>query len=100
MIPNSLKALKNWVLWRYEARNGKQTKVPYQPSRKLAKSNNPGTWSAFDEVQSLASHYSGIGFCLSDNIVGIDLDHCVNDGVLTDEANEILQKFKSVAVLL
>jgi hypothetical protein len=92
-IPLTLRAMKNWVLWRYEARDGKQTKVPYQPNRKLAKSNMPETWCDFDTAVSVMSHYSGIGFCLSDDIVGIDLDHCISEGVITDAAKEILSAF-------
>lgn len=92
-IPVTLRNMHNWVLWRYEARDGKQTKVPYQPSRKLAKSNMPETWSDFESAVAVMSHYSGIGFCLSDDIVGIDLDHCISDGVITDAANEILSAF-------
>jgi hypothetical protein len=92
-IPMTLRAMRNWVLWSYEAREGKQTKVPYQPSHRRAKTNMPETWCDFDTAMSAVARYSGIGFCLSGDIVGIDLDHCISEGVITDAANEILRAF-------
>jgi putative DNA primase/helicase len=39
-VPDSLTELDQWVLWRYETRNGKPTKVPFQVSGKPADMGN------------------------------------------------------------
>lgn len=77
-IPAELKALPRWVCWKFEQRGGKVTKVPYTPTGRRAKSNDPATWAAFDECR--AAHeggcFDGIGFQLDGSgIVGVDIDH-------------------------
>ena len=44
-IPKELIDQRNWVLWRWERRNGKLTKPPYQASGKLASSSDQSTWN-------------------------------------------------------
>jgi primase-polymerase (primpol)-like protein len=79
-VPDDLTELDQWVLWRYESRNGKTTKVPYQVSGQRADSTKPETWAVFDDaVQSWSRQrrqYAGVGFVFSreDPFAGIDLD--------------------------
>ena len=79
-IPTTMKAHPQWVLWRTEQRDGKATKVPYQPSDRRASTTDPQTWSSFDEVQQAyeAGGFDGVGFVFSeyDDLVFIDLDGC------------------------
>jgi hypothetical protein len=82
-IPEELRTLPNWIVWRLEKRATKagvvqQTKVPYNArSQKHAKSNDPATWSSFsDASEALKRGYNGLGFCLSYPYVGVDLDGC------------------------
>ncbi|NJL06351.1 MAG: DUF3987 domain-containing protein [Chloroflexaceae bacterium] len=98
-IPDELKARDQWVLWRYVARNGKQTKVPYQCSGTAAKSSDPETWAPFDavwsEYQQHPTRWAGVGFVFSpdDPFVGVDLDDCIlEDGTLTDRARTIVDQ--------
>ena len=49
-IPAQVKIFRQWLLWRYEERDGKWTKVPYQISGALASVTNPQTWNDFDAV--------------------------------------------------
>ena len=52
-LPTALASLVNrphWVLWRWEKPKDKFTKVPYQPSGRRAKNNDPTTWSSYDVV--------------------------------------------------
>lgn len=77
-IPAELKKERRWVCWKFEQRSGKMTKVPYTPTGRRAKSNDPATWAAFDECR--AAHeggcFDGIGFQLDGSgIVGVDIDH-------------------------
>lgn len=77
-IPAELKALPRWVCWKFEQRGGKMTKVPYTPTGRRAKSNDPATWAAFDECRAAheRGRFDGIGFQLDGSgIVGVDIDH-------------------------
>jgi len=49
-VPDDLAERDQWVLWRYESRYGRPTKVPYQASGKPADSTNPGTWTMFEDA--------------------------------------------------
>ncbi|HDX9541499.1 MULTISPECIES: DUF927 domain-containing protein [Bacillus] len=93
-IPTELKSTPNWVLWRAEVRNGKSTKVPFRINGTMAQSNNRNTWSTFEEVleEYQQGDYSGIGFMFSkeDAFIGIDIDHCVQEGEFTDLAKDIM----------
>jgi hypothetical protein len=100
-VPDSLAELDQWIVWRYEQRDGgKPTKVPYQINGSLASSTDPKTWCSFDEAlktwQQHSSHWSGIGFVFSatDPFFGIDLDDCLDAaGKLKPWAQPIIEKF-------
>jgi putative DNA primase/helicase len=78
VIPQELRARGQWVVWRSEVRDGKPTKVPYQPSGDKASSTNPRTWITYEEATRAAARFDGIGFVLSkdDPLVGLDFDAC------------------------
>jgi putative DNA primase/helicase len=65
-VPGSLAELEQWLLWRYEQRDGKPTKVPYQINGTRASSTDPATWCAFESAlnawQKHPSRWAGIGF--------------------------------------
>lgn len=114
-IPDSLKALRQWVSWRYVWNAKKRDRVtgqlgawdkpPKQPFSDLpATSTDPETWRPFDEV--LGAYHSrgtsGVGLVLADDckpnaLYAIDLDTCRDPqtGVITDEAKEIVAKMAS-----
>ena len=76
-IPQSLKEMKRWVLYRCEERDGRMTKVPLNAiSGNYAKSNDSITWSSFKLALSGCIKYNaeGLGFMMGNGIVGIDLD--------------------------
>jgi putative DNA primase/helicase len=92
-VPELLKKKKAWVNWRADEREGRLTKVPYTPTGGRASTTNPATWSSFDAVMS-ANSYSGIGIVLIDDLVGIDLDKCLDEqGVLEPWAQQVVAKF-------
>jgi len=87
-------------LWRFEARNGKSTKVPYQVSGKPADISSPSTWTTFDEaVRALCrdcQRYVGLGFVFSkdDTLAGIDLDDSLDEqGDVKAWARGIVERF-------
>jgi len=110
-IPPAMKALKNWILWKYELRknsNGrlKPTKIPYQINGAKAKSTGSETWSTLEEVkkayekrkaQSPATAYDGIGFVFSESseIMGIDWDH-VKDPKTGEWDPDVIEEIKSL----
>ena len=95
-IPPALKAIPRWLLWKLETRDGKPTKTPYQVSGALAKVNDPATWTDFDTALAAYQRggWSGLGIVLTedDDLVGVDLDKCLNPdtGELDPEAAHIL----------
>ncbi|WP_340640635.1 phage/plasmid primase, P4 family [Bacillus atrophaeus] len=98
-IPQELKNAPQWILWRSEERNGKKTKVPYQIDGNMAQSSNKRTWSTFTTILKFFNQqeYDGIGFMFSkdDPFIGIDIDHCVEVGVLSPFAQEIVDAIGS-----
>ena len=76
LIPNELKERRQWVCWRLVHREGKTTKLPFQPNGTPASTTDPQTWNSFEECCA-AKGFDGIGFVFSadDPYCGIDLDH-------------------------
>ena len=82
-MPAELKALRQWVTWRYELRPGKDkpAKAPYQPrTGHRARTDVPATWGTFAQALARYPHggYAGLGFVFTagDPYCGIDLDDC------------------------
>ena len=96
-IPQEMKQLDNWVCFKFEVRNGKETKVPYNPkSKRKAKTNDKKTWASFTQAIDQINNFDGIGFMFSDSpFVGIDLDHCIENGVVSDFALSIVKRLNS-----
>lgn len=98
-IPSELKLTNQWVLWKSTVREGKKTKVPFQSDGTMAQSNNRRTWSTFQSIVHRYNQggYDGIGFMFSkdDPFVGIDLDHCVNEGAVTELAEDVIEIVQS-----
>jgi putative DNA primase/helicase len=102
-IPAELRALPQWVGWRYEERNGQRTKPPIDAKSngklRYARTNDPTTWSDFETAVAAAVRLGleGQGLCLSedDGLCGLDLDHVLNPDTdeLTPEAVEVLARF-------
>lgn len=97
-LPDALRALASsvqWVAW--DSVNGR--KVPKSAYGGNAKANDPTTWSTFEEAAEAArkNGYAGIGIELDNGLVGIDLDHCIEDGKLKPWAQEIVDAIGSYA---
>ena len=105
-IPDEMKALKNWLLWKYEDRkdskgNIKKTKIPYQTNGKKAESTNPETWGSFENViktlNRFPDKFDGMGFAFSEDsgIMGLDFDH-VRDPESGEWDAEAIEEIKSL----
>lgn len=78
-IPSELKQLKNWCVWKYQERNGKKTKIPFNAATgEFAKSNDSSTWSDYQTAVKCKGA-DGVGFFFEPPYVGIDLDNIEDD---------------------
>jgi len=96
-IPAELKQGRHWLCWRLECVKERWTKVPYRPFGPLrkARSNDPGTWGTFEQaLRYCRSHpeITGIGIAFADDLVGIDLDHCISAGEIQPWAHAIIER--------
>jgi RecA-family ATPase len=93
-----LKALPNWVCWRWQQRaDGSWCKPPFTPQGGSARDNDPATWSNYDEALAgyQAGGFDGIGFVLlNTKFAAFDLDNCRNlvTGKILPEAMQIVRR--------
>lgn len=89
-----------WLLWKKENRNDRPTKVPYKSPGVFGSSTDPTTWSTYYQLkekyfkQTPFSQERGIGIVFEDtaNIVGVDFDHCIKDGVLHSDVEKFVKE--------
>ncbi|TMA61106.1 MAG: hypothetical protein E6J80_01070, partial [Deltaproteobacteria bacterium] len=121
-IPEDLKQLPQWVLWRGADKVNEQTgevklnKIPIDPQTlKHASTTDSETWGTFTQciaalpialeewetVDSQGYRGGGIGyvFNVDDPYFGVDLDHCRDPGtgLIQDWACDIIQHFDTYA---
>ena len=97
-LPDKLIKDALWCVWKYEDRDGKRTKVPYNPrTGGRAQSNNPATFSDFKTAVAAFGRcqYDGMGIGVFPPFAAIDIDHCVEDGKLSPLASDIVTHSKS-----
>jgi primase-polymerase (primpol)-like protein len=97
---------QKWVVWRRLTRDGKPTKVPYDPKTgRKADATDPTTWGTLDEAEEAFQRsqerrwpYNGIGFVLADDdpFTGVDIDHCIGkNGEIHPAAQTIVERLNS-----
>src|SRR5262245_46980963 len=101
-IPGELKALNQWVAWKYVFKEERWTKVPVSPhTGRRGSVDDPATWAEFDRAVSRyqQQRLDGIGLVLTpdDPFVGVDVDGCRDPGtgVLGRKATEIVDLLRS-----
>jgi hypothetical protein len=103
-IPADLIVRNRWVTWTYEAdpqRPDRPRKVPKNArTGRNASTTNAATWTDYATAAAAAAarQHAGVGFVFvaDDDLVGIDLDDCINDdGELTTWAAEIVAAMDS-----
>ena len=96
-VPGTLRALPRWVCWRYEQRNGKLTKAPYDArADRYASSTDPSTWADFETALAAGERYDGVGIVLGNGLSGVDLDNSLTgDGQLKLWAAQIVEQLSS-----
>lgn len=89
VIPPLMTNSARWMRWKPVQRGGRSTKMPVTLDGFNASSTDAATWT--DYRSAVASNLgNGLGFALGNGIGCIDLDHCLNDGVVADWAQRIL----------
>lgn len=82
-IPQLLKDLPRWIMWRWVMREGLPTKPPFSAKTgKKADNTSDADWCTFEEAMTAlqTGKYSGIGFVPAgrDELVAWDLDRCLD----------------------
>ena len=94
-LPQELRATGKFNCWRYETKKGggKPAKIPYNVyTGGRGQSNNPATFTDYPTALSYANMYDGLGMGVFGDLVFIDIDNCVKDGVIiTAEARDIVE---------
>lgn len=100
-IPEDMKRYHNWCVYKllYDRKSGRTTKKPINPkSFKGASSTDPDTWVSYDEAEKcfLERKADGLGFMFGYTpFVGVDIDHCVKSGGMSEEASDIIKRLDS-----
>jgi putative DNA primase/helicase len=83
--PAELRAVPQWVLWRWEARDGEPTKVPCSVRTGLRTDvRDPNGWGSYTMARRVLGNargrYAGLGFVFTplDPFCGIDLDNALD----------------------
>lgn len=84
---------RRWVNYKFVPVEGenKVTKVPYQINGKKADSTDPKTWNTYKSVKS-NSDLIGLEFGLKGTLLGIDIDHCIENGVIVHPLHHQIQQ--------
>mgnify|MGYP001564589658 CR=1 FL=1 len=77
---------KRWVNWE------PGTKVPKTITGRNALPNDPATWSNYLEVKKVSDNV-GIMFKPDQLLLGVDIDHCLENDVIVHEQKEIIEWF-------
>lgn len=94
-IPVVMKEKALWCTWKLDEDRGK---IPYNPKTgECAKSNDPSTFADFDRAVTAfqSGEYAGMGIGIFNGFSAIDIDHCIDDGQLSDMAKDIIERMDS-----
>lgn len=101
-IPDEIRGLKQWVCYKAVPRGEKISKVPVNPiTGANIDSTRRENWLHFEEAiqYTRKNSITGIGFVFTetDDLVGIDIDGCVESGKFNQVAEEILCQLEGKA---
>ena len=92
---------ENWILWKLEPVNGRLSKIPYSARYNgKASTADRSSWTDFRRAKALldsSTAFNGLGFVFSkeDGFVFIDIDHCIEDGEISETGRDILSHFQN-----
>jgi len=76
---------KIWVNYQLKEVKGKMTKVPYAMDSQKASSTDPAGWGSYAEARLRSDK---IGIVFAGEVMGIDIDKCLEEGKLKPEYRE------------
>jgi hypothetical protein len=116
-IPAEIRTAKRWAPWRavWDEKKRKYAKIPHRPERPEHGLSNKSAagWGVFDRaIQAYYDNingppvydrngaqivFGGVGYLMTGphGLTGIDLDHCVKDGVLDEFAAQVVAQLDS-----
>lgn len=83
---------KRWLMWRKEDKDGRLTKMPYTTMGQRASSTDPAHWCGFDDALAAVGRFDGMGIVFTGSQLGVDLDHCIKDGVVSEEIAAFIEQ--------
>ncbi len=100
-IPQALKEVRGWVMWRYWWNDRKWTKPAYNTDGTKIDITNPDNWTDFSTALQTyqRGEFDGIGISMNalENLAGVDLDHCIDNGKIAPWAEDIVRQLGSYA---
>lgn len=104
-IPEALKRVPRWAPWRasWNDKRKKWDKVPHRadnPGYGLS-TVRPEQWFKYDAavgaMQRVPGKFAGVGYCMTKphGTIGIDLDHCIVDGIVEPWALAVVERVAS-----
>lgn len=105
--PSFLREKRVWVMWKYITINDRKTKVPFTTNGHQASTTKASTWTSYmsavlaleNDKDTHAHHFDGIGVCFDGSFTGVDIDHCVEDGIVNDVAKDVIAMLDSYTEL-
>ncbi|MFL5661221.1 MAG: hypothetical protein ACJ8BW_07700 [Ktedonobacteraceae bacterium] len=99
-LPKRIQPLHHFVVWRSVQLEDELKKPPFDPKTgKPASVANPQSWGSFAEARRAyeIGRFAGIGIVLTQalGIVGIDIDHCIQQGQPSHEAKQMVSALGS-----
>ena len=68
-IPKDLRDTGLFCCWQHEIKNGRKTKIPYNPATgQRAQTNKPETFTDFKTALNAVKDYSGMGFLITNSL--------------------------------
>ena len=95
MLQQKLKERILFCCRKYEEREDGLTKVPYKINGFKGDPTKKATFTDFNTAANHRSGYDGIGIGVFNDISAMDIDHCVENGVLSDMAEDIIARMDS-----
>ncbi len=83
---------KQWVNYKLQKVKGKMTKIPYAITGQKASSTDPATWSTYEEAFKVSPQV-GIIFTPLQDLLGIDIDHCLEGTNIVHAEKEVIERF-------
>lgn len=94
-LPQELKEYPYFCGWKYEVHNGSRTKVPKGIDGRNANNSTLKGFCGFDDVIGCIDAFDGLGIAIRGNLAAIDIDHCIEDGKLSEMAEKVIEKLDS-----